>query len=229
MMRKTNVLGWMGFFGCMITSNAIFAMGIVNGAFDADLSGWHDVSNGGSVSYDPEQQKAVLVSGSGVAAGAAVLMQGDDGRFAFADAQTLTQGDAWLTFDVEFALFGRDSQETGEGLNDSFQVWLYDAHDASGKSDVSLLSLFVDDGLARQHFSLDLIAFTGRTLSLSFELNDENDGVDHRVSLDNIRIESHTHHVPLPNSLWLVLSGLLAESLRQRPFTARGRLARAVV
>ena len=219
-MRKTTLFCVMGYLGCAMLSEAAIAMVIVNGAFDTDLSAWHDASQSGSVQYDPIHQSAILSSGIGSSAYSAVLMQGDDGNLSFAEAQTLIQGDDWLTFDVDFEVSGFDAQESGTGLNDSFQVLMYDANDAG--SDVNLFNLFMVDGIGESlHFSVDMSYFVGRRVALSFELSDENDGFDYRINLDNVRLESRDYTIPLPNSLSLLFSGLLAEWLRISRFRNR--------
>lgn len=213
MMRKTSLLGVMSFLMCALLPETTRAMAIINGSFDEDLAAWQDASNNGAVEYDIVRRAALLSSAPGSSVNAAVLIQGDDGSFSFGDAQTLALGNDWLTFDADFSMLGFDQQESGDGLADSFQVLMYDANDASGASDVRLLSILIEDYLGLKHFSLDVSPFTGRRVALSFELNDENDGRDHSIRLDNIRLQTRINSVPLPNSVYLIVSGVLAQWL----------------
>lgn len=206
----------MGLLGLELISEAATAMSIVNGTFDSDLGGWHDASKKGSTSYDSNRHMAVLTSGPGSSPSAAVLIQGDDGLFSFNDAQTVFSEDARLAFDIEFAALTIDVEEPAKNMKDSFQVWLYDADDLSGASDTNLLSVLINEWLGNRQFSLDLSSLTGRKVALSFELNDEDDGFDYQVNLDNVRVQSQEHVIPLPGSLYLLCSGLLAEWLSRK-------------
>jgi hypothetical protein len=58
-------------------------------------------------------------------------------------------------------------------------------------------------------FTFNLSPYISHAVAFSFELNDENDGVNTRVSLDNIRTE-RGNPVPLPGTLALQLIGLAA-------------------
>lgn len=205
MMFKKQLMLSSLFIATIALSNAVFATPIVNGTFDADLSGWSTVSNGGTVEWGGGT--AVLSTGPDVAAYSSILVQGDDGTFTFGNALLLSAGDDFLKFDAVFNTLSADALESGGGFTDNLQVWLYDATDSSGASDH--LFATIDALISGSSFSFDLSSFIGQSVAFSFVLNDENDGSDSKVTLDNIRIEqrSVTNAIPLPGTLFLVIIG----------------------
>lgn len=186
----------------ILLSNFAFAASIVNGNFNTDLTGWDVLTNGGSVQWDAGS--AMLSTGSGDAPYSSVLVQGDDGNFSFNNPLLLGPGDDFLKFDASFLSLGADAQETGAGLfADNLQLWLYDANNWG---DVLLAEI---DALTNAtSFSISLASYIGHSVAFSFELNDENDGLDSKVALDNIRLEQRAvNAVPLPSTLLLVIIG----------------------
>ena len=71
-----------------------------NGDFSAGLSDWTALPGNGSVGVVGGQ--AQLDTGPGDDPFSAILVQGDDGNFAFANPVMLDPTDAVLSFDVEF-------------------------------------------------------------------------------------------------------------------------------
>lgn len=186
-------------------SSAVSAQGIVNGNFDTDLSGWSTETNGGFVDWI--DGTAVLSTGPGFTAFSAVLVQGDDGSFSFNNPILLTAGFDLFKFDAVFSTLGQDVLETGlSGFTDNLQLWLYDANDLSGSGDALIATI---DALTSggPGFSFDLTPYLGQLVAFSFELNDEDDGFDSQVTLDNVRIE--TSPVPLPGALLFEMTALL--------------------
>lgn len=200
------------FIASIALSNAVSATPIINGTFDADLSGWSTVTNGGTAQWAAGQ--AVLSTGDGVAPFSSVLVQGDDGLFNFITPIVLGAGDDLFKFDAVFTTLGADAQESGLDGNgdpslftDNLIVKLYDAVDFTGASDYTFIT--IDALTSGSSFSFDLSSFIGRSVAFSFELNDENNGTNSQVTLDNIRIEQRatTNTVPLPGTLLLVIIG----------------------
>lgn len=193
------------FVASIVLSNFAFAASIVNGAFDADLSGWSTVTNTGTAQWDAG--KAVLATGSDAAAQSMVLVQGDDGSFSFSSPILLGAGDDLFKFDAVFATLGADALESGGGFSDNLNVWLYDAVNSSFDTIIAT----IDATTASLSFSFDLSSFIGRSVAFSFELNDENDGFDSKVSLDNIRMEQRPVIISVPEPgtfLLLIITGL---------------------
>ncbi len=190
------------FVASMALSNAVFAGAILNGNFDTDLSGWATVTNGGTAQQVGGQ--AVLSTGSGAALFSSVLVQGDDGVFSFPSPITLAAGDDFFKFDAVFTLLDLDALESDGGFSDNLQVWLYDANSLG-----DALIATINASTSGPSFSFDLSSFIGRSVAFSFELNDENNGTNSQVTLDNIRIEqrSISNAVPLPGTLLLVIIG----------------------
>lgn len=195
-------------------SNSASATAIINGTFDTDLSGWSVVTNGGTAQWDAGQ--AVLSTGSDFTPFSSVLVQGDDGTFSFNNPILLTAGNDFFKFDALFSTLAADILESGGGLADNLQVWLYDANDATGSHDALIAS--IDALTSSTSFSFDLSAFIGRSVAFSFELNDENDGTNSKVALDNIRFEQRIDQgtVPEPETLMLLALGLLGLSVNLR-------------
>ncbi|TAK65239.1 hypothetical protein, partial [Methylobacter sp.] len=174
------------FIASMALSNAVSATPIVNGTFDTDLSGWSAVSNGGDAQQAAGQ--AVLSTGDNVAPYSSVLVQGDDGSFSFANPIVLGAGDDFFKFDAFFTTLAEDVLESGVGSSDNLQVWLYDEFD----SGLDTLIATIDASTVGSSFSFNLSSFIGRSVAFSFELNDEDDGHNSQVALDNIRIEQRS-------------------------------------
>jgi hypothetical protein len=183
-------------------SNPASAASIINGNFDTDLSGWSTVTNGGSGQWDAG--KAILSTGSDVAAQSSVLVQGDDGLFSFSNPITLGAKDNLFKFDAVFSVLATDALESGGGFADNLQVWLYDSMDSSLDTRMAT----IDAATFNSSFSFDLSSFIGRSVAFSFELNDENDGFNSQVALNNVRIEP----VPVPGALWMFVTGLFGLS-----------------
>jgi len=198
----------------MALSNSALAVSIVNGNFDADLSGWSTVTNGGTAQWDAG--KAVLSTGSDVAAYSSVLVQGDDGLFTFSNPIMLGAGDDLFKFDAVFATLGADALESGGGFSDNLQVWLYDANNLGDH-----LFTTIDALTSTTSFSFDLSSFIGHSVAFSFELNDENDGFNSQVRLDNIRLEKRPDSTTVPESgtfslVFIGLFGLMGSLLRNK-------------
>ncbi len=190
-------------------SNSVSAASIVNGDFNSDLSnGWSTLMANGTAARDSINNTAVLSTGADVASYSAVLVQGDDGLFSFITPIVLTPGNDFLKFDATFSSLGIDAQETGAGLfTDNLQLWMYDAN---GLGDVLLAT--IDALTANTNFSIDLTSYVGLSVAFSFELNDEDDGLDSRVTLDNVRLEQRSTppvSVPEPDTLMLTILGAL--------------------
>lgn len=202
MLNKRLILS--GLFILTITlSNFVSAASIVNGTFNSDLSGWSTVTNGGTVQWDVSG-KAVLLTGSDAAIFSSALVQGDDGFFSFSDPIVLGSGDDSFKFDFDFSTLVADALETATSLfNDNLKVWLYDA-DSLGDVLITSIDALTSDSSS---FSFNLLPYLGHSVAFSFELNDENDGVNSQVALDNIRIEQTA--VPLSGTLGLEAIGLL--------------------
>lgn len=188
-------------------SNAVSAATIVNGNFNSDLSnGWSTVTANGTVAWDSANNTAVLSTGADVAPYSAVLVQGDNGFFSFPNPILLGPGDDFIKFDAVFSTLGVDTVESGAGLfTDNMQVWMYDAN---GLGDVQLAK--IDALTSSTSFSFDLASYIGHSVAFSFELNDENDGLDSQVTLDNIRLEQRATppvNVPEPDTLMLLILG----------------------
>ncbi|MBD9358864.1 PEP-CTERM sorting domain-containing protein [Methylomonas albis] len=193
-------------------SNSAGAASIVNGTFDTDLNGWSALTGNGSVAWNAGGS-AELSTGAGSAPYSAVLVQGDDGLFNFASPVLLGVGDDLLKFDALFSSLGNDTSETAAALfSDNLQLWMYDAN---GLGDVLLAT--IDALTSSSSFSLDLSSYIGRSVAFSFELNDEDDGLDSRVLLDNVRLEQQTNPpvtVPEPGTLSLLILGAFGYSRR---------------
>lgn len=189
------------FIASMALSNAVSATPIVNGTFDTDLSGWSAVLNGGDAQQAAGQ--AVLSTGDDVALYSSVLVQGDDGLFNFPSPILLGAGDDFFKFDAVFTMLDADTLEAGGGFSDNLQVWLYDEFD----SGLDTLIATIDASTVGSSFSFNLSSFIGRSVAFSFELNDEDDGFNSQVALDNIRIEQRSVTVPEPSTFLLIILG----------------------
>lgn len=182
-------------------SSAVSAQGIVNGNFDTDLSGWTSVLNGGSVDWN--DGAAVLSTGSETAAFSAVLVQGDDGSFLFNNPILLSTGYDLFKFDLVFSTPVQDVSESGSsGFTDHLNLWLYDANDPAGDALIATIDPLTPGGPG---FSFDLSPYLGQWVAFSFELNDEDDGFNYQVTIDNVRLAP----VPLPGALLFEITALL--------------------
>ena len=185
------------------------AASFVNGDFAAGGTGWNEASGNGSVTFSGGQ--AILETGSGTDAFSSVMVQGDNGFFSFNDRFLLGSDVATLQFDALFDRLDIDSLESGGGFLDALFVSLYDFADITGGHDL-LFDPVIDstlDGLLLS-YTLNVSALQGREIALSFELSDDNDGYNSRVTLDNIRFAAAltSGSVPAPSVLVLLLAGL---------------------
>ncbi len=186
-----------------------FAVPFTNGDFSSGMAAWNDASSSGAVNVVGDV--AILDTGAGDDPFSAVLVQGDDGFFNFLAPISLGSDDLYLNFDVRFDDLGADSLESATSLfTDYLLVNLYDALDPF--ADV-YLDPQVDASLAAgwHRINLDVSALAGHDVALSFELNDENDGRDSRVQLDNITFSKLPEiiGIPAPHSGALIVCGLL--------------------
>lgn len=183
---------------------------LINGAFD-DGTGWNDASVTGTTNIVGGEAQLSTAAGSS-SPFSAVLVQGDDGLFTFIDPINLDIDIIFLTFDIRFQDDGIDIGESGiSAFVDFLSVALYDELDFTGLSDLFFNS--GDDftqGASWTTVTLDVSALAGRTIALSFDLNDENDGRDTSVFLDNVMFSAQqVFPVPEPGSLILYSIGLL--------------------
>lgn len=186
-------------------SNSASAAAITNGTFDSDLSGWSTVTDNGSVIQD--SGAAVLSTGPSAAPFSAVLVQGDAGDFSFLSPILLGAGDDFLRFDAVFSTLGLDVSEVGgSSFTDYLELWMYDA---SGSGDVLLAT--IDELTSDTSFSFNLATYITHSVAFSFELNDEDDGFNSKVTIDNVRLEPRVTppvNVPEPNTLMLMIFGI---------------------
>lgn len=178
---------------------------IVNGGFDTDLSAWNVVTDGGSVNWS--NGTAVLTTGDTESNASAVLVQGDDGSFSFVSPIHIAAGDELLKFDAVLSSVLNPVESGSSSFTDNLQVWLYDANNSSGN--YFLTSIAASTGLTS--YALDVSAYSGFDVALSFELKNYNDGFTTIASLDNIAF-STVSAVPLPNAFYLFAAGLVALS-----------------
>lgn len=199
-----------------LVTGPVFAIPFTNGDFSAGTTGWTDASGTGSASVVVGQ--AQLDTGSGTDPYSSVFVQGDNGFFSFTSPISLDSSVTYLNFDVAFIDLGADSSETGGSFfSDFLSVALYDAAD-------SLLDIFIDPlvnsgfGSMMMTFQFDISSLAGRDIALSFELNDENDGRDSRVLLDNISFTARNDSVvpvPEPPVIYLMAAGLVLMGYRR--------------
>jgi hypothetical protein len=156
----------------------------VNGGFDT-TDGWNVVATDGSVSF-PSGAARLETGSDAYGPFSAVLIRGDDGSFAFADPIQLTADTTSLVFDVSFLDLGPDGGEPIFGtFSDYLGVNLYDSLDPSlDLQFVSALDFAESTDFAT--VSLDVSSLAGRSVALSFELNDEADGRDTAVRIDDV-------------------------------------------
>jgi hypothetical protein len=213
---KTGILS--GLF--VLVSHPVYAIPFTNGDFSSGLSGWNDASFTGSVSESGGI--AQLDTGAGADPFSAIIVQGDDGFFNFNSPISLQADNLYLNFDVQFADLGADMLESGASFfTDYLSVIVYDA--VNFFDDLVLdPGVDVTTGSDWQRINLDVSSLIGHDVALSFELNDQDDGRDSRVLLDNISFTStpetiDTIAVPEPNTIFLFAVGvLLLVTTRQR-------------
>lgn len=186
------------------------AVSFENGDFSFGNSLWTDASVSGSLLFANGQ--ASLQTGNGVGAFSTVMVQGDDGSFSFSNPVSLGANINWLLFDASFESLGVDGTEAGNSpFFDSLYINLYDSINSS-------LDLFLNpvinstlDGAGFASYALAISPLQGRDVAISYELADENDGVNSRVMIDNVRLVSSLsdttvlNPVPVPLSVgWLL-------------------------
>jgi hypothetical protein len=187
------------FIQFFVLSNVVNASLILNGNFDTDLSQWHDASGNGAVAFD--NGVANLSTGDGFGLYSAVLVQGDDGFFNFNSPILIDAQQSWLVFDLWQVARDIDANESGASLlNDIFNLSIYDAFDPS--FDLLFTDLMITS--QQQTFLLDISSLIGRSVALSFEVNDEDDGFNSTFSLDNVQLTTLVS-VPEPSTLLLFL------------------------
>ena len=176
---------------------------ISNGDFTDGLDEWTDVSSSGAVSVI--NGAANFVSGSGVDLYSAVLVQGDDGFFSFNAPLVIDMQHAVLKFDLWQLARTTDTLESAMSvLNDSLNLSIYDSEDPS--FDLLFTDFIITSQL--QQFTLDISSLIGRSVALSYELNDEDDGFNSTFALDNVELTSATIAVSEPNTIFLILLSL---------------------
>lgn len=176
---------------------------ISNGDFTDGLDGWSDVSSSGAVSVI--NGAANFVSGSGTDLYSAVLVQGDDGFFSFNTPLVIDADNAVLKFDLWQLSRTTDIFESAMSvLNDSLNLSIYDAEDPS--FDLLFTNFIITSQL--QQFTLDISSLIGRSVALSYELNDEDDGFNSTFALDNVELTSASVTVSEPNTIFLILLSL---------------------
>jgi hypothetical protein len=193
---------------------------ISNGDFSQGLSGWTDLSVGGSAKVGGDET-LLLGGGTGAAIYSASLWQGDNGFFEFADPLSLTAAEKFLSFDVRLEAQPEDTSESGTSFfTDALSVELYDSldfgYDLFFQSDLD----FAVDGSWSTVF-LDISALQGRDFALTINLFDENDGFNALFGVDNVMFSEtdsldDSISVAEPASLGLLALGLGALMLRRR-------------
>lgn len=169
----------------VLGSTSALAVPFSSGDFST-IDGWNDASTSGTVLIDGGT--ATLSTGSGSAdLFSASLVQGDDGSFIFPAPISLASDLLSLSFDVRLSNLGAD---LGEGdfssFDDYLTVALYDAIDLTFDT---IFTSGVDFALSTSWatVTLNVSALAGREMALSFDLNDEANGRDSAVELDNVR------------------------------------------
>ena len=196
----------------LISALPVNAASFGNGDFSSGGTLWNTIADNGSVNIAGGQAVLETFSGQSVLAPAATLLQGDDGNFWSSlgvDPFTLAVDANWLLFDAIFENLGRDGSESGGSLfSDALLVSLYDYDDVTGGMDLYFDPVIDSsvDGLLLS-YALDVSSLKGRNIALSFELYDEDDLRDSRVTLDNVQFVASLP-VPEPSALVLLLAGL---------------------
>lgn len=204
----------------LVVSVGAKAAPITNGDFSQGLSGWNDLSFGGSANVGSEEA-LVLGGGAGTGSFAASVWQGDDGFFQFTNPLSLSGNEQYLAFDVLIAGLPEDPQESGASLfRDSISLELYDSLDFTYDLIFQSGSDFAVGNIWSTVF-LDVSSLQGREFALTVNLFDEDDGFNTLFGLDNFEFtETTSQHdpvpVPEPASIGLFLVGLSALMLRRR-------------
>jgi len=195
----------------LLSAVPVNAASFVNGDFSAGNTAWNDASDNGSISFFGGE--AVLQTGTGTSLFSAIMVQGDDVFFNFNDPFLLGNDIEFLHFDALFSQEGQDNLEVvGSGsFSDALFVSLYDYADGSGGHDLLFdpeINSTVDGMLIS--YALNVSSLQGREIALSFELVDDNDGFDSKVTLDNVLFAPapQSGTVPSPSVLVLLLAGL---------------------
>lgn len=177
-----------------------------NGAFSEGDNNWHAV---GLVQITDQ---AVLQTANGYDDAFAlnsVLVQGDDGSFwNGSSVQPFTLGfdSRWLYFDAKFEDLAADINETSASVfSDALFVSLYDYNGISSDLSFEPIIDISKNGLGFQTYKFDISALQGHEIALSFELFDEDDGRDSRVTIDNVQFASA---VPIPSAVFLFASAI---------------------
>ncbi len=195
----------------LLSALPVNAASFVNGDFASGGSSWNNASDTGSVSFSGGE--AVLQTGTGTSIYSAVMVQGDDGSFNFNNRFLLGNDIEFLHFDALFNRLGTDSSEavTAGSFADALFVSLYDYQDITFAHDLLFdpqINSTVDGLLISYAFNVS--SLQGREIALSFELLDDNDGYNSKVTLDNVRFAPvlPTGTVPTPSVLVLLFAGL---------------------
>jgi len=193
----------------LLVSTTSLAIPLTNGDFSSGLAGWSDASSSGSVSLMGDA--AHLTTGNGTNPFSAILVQGDDGTFTFSNPIELAGDAHFLNFDVTFDDLGIDLTEPGGStFTDGLSVAVRDELDFSGLSD--LIFPVIDISILDYRASFDISPLAGRTVAISFELSDDNDGRHSSASIDNITITAQPDvvvSIPNASTLSLALLGLV--------------------
>lgn len=204
----------------LVVSVSSHAGPISNGDFSQGLSGWTDLSSGGSAAVGTDET-LLLGGGTGAEIYSASLWQGDNGFFEFSDPLSLNAAEKFLSFDVRLEAQPEDPSESGTSFfADSLSLELYDSldfsHDLFFQSDLD----FTVSGSWSTVF-LDISSLQGRDFALTINLFDEDDGFNTLFGVDNVTFTDtdspkNTVPVPEPASLGLVALGLGGLMLRRR-------------
>ncbi|MCF6257639.1 MAG: hypothetical protein L3J98_09305 [Gammaproteobacteria bacterium] len=202
----------------MNISATALAVPLNNGDFSSGLANWNDASFTGSVSE--VDGVAILETTSGVAPLSAVLVQGDNGFFSFFSPITLGSMINYLNFDVAFRDIGIDETESGGSIfTDELMIVLYDEFDPFMDLDFSVgINAILSPDTVR--FNLDVSSLAGRSVALSFELNDENDRRNSQATIDNVSFTVQPDSKPPamavsePMTLYLFFLGLVFMLIR---------------
>ncbi|MCM2679177.1 PEP-CTERM sorting domain-containing protein [Echinimonas agarilytica] len=211
-----NILAVLIAFQTMLFCGVLHASVITNGDFSSGLDGWNDASSTGTVGS--EGGAAYLQSGSGVSPFSSILVQGDDGSFSFNDALLIAADYEYLTFDLWQISADVDASETGAAsFDDSISLIIYDAFDFN--YDLYLAPFDVTS--VQTSFMVDITSLIGRSVALSFEVSDENDGFNSKFGLDNVAfLKSIVGPVPVsePSTIALFMVMLVSLVFGNRKF-----------